>query len=187
MLGERVGERHTVVDLLAHRREDLPEALVRRPFLDHFERFGDRDARAHERGHLPREVHDLLLRDALRRELELVEALLLLDLLHLEVAHQQLVAERVLAGRLECVLDLGAVGTDGDVAIGGHGRCSSAGYSTYTVRRTSATVLSFSVTSRMAWSRNVVMPCSIASARSCACGASVTISSFIWSVTDKTS
>ena len=43
----------------------------------------------------------------------------------------------------------------------------------------------FSVTRRMAWSRSVVMPCSIASARSCACGASVTMSSFISSVTAK--
>src|SRR5207248_7436656 len=82
---------------------------------------GDRDARTHERGYLAREVYDLLLRDALRRELELVELLHLLDRPDLEVAHQELVAQRVLARRLECILDLGPVGADGDEAIGGHG------------------------------------------------------------------
>ena len=81
VLGDRVRERHTVLDLLAHLAEDLLEALVARALLDDLERVGDRDAGAHERRHLAREVHDLLLRDALRRELELVEALALLELL----------------------------------------------------------------------------------------------------------
>src|SRR4029079_9724222 len=102
---------------------------------------------AHERGHLPGEVHDLLARHALRRQLELVEGLLDLDLLDLEVAQEELVPERVLARRLQLLLDLVPIGTDGDVAIRGHDALPQ---STYTVRSTWAMVVWFWVTSRIA-------------------------------------
>ena len=49
-----------------------------------------------------------------------LKLLLLPDLLDLEVAHQELVAERVLARRLQLVLDLVPVGTERDETVGGH-------------------------------------------------------------------
>ena len=59
-------------------------------------------------------------RHALRRQLELVEALLLLDRLDFEIAKQQLVAKDVFARRFDRLLDLGAIHSDGDVLVSRH-------------------------------------------------------------------
>src|SRR5262249_20600619 len=116
----------SVLDLLAHLTQDLLEALVAGALFDHPERVGDRDAGTHERGHLAREVHDLLPWHPLGRELELVEAAPLLEPLDLEVAQQQLVAQPFLARRVGCLFYLDAVGTGGDVLEGRH-PCSPRG------------------------------------------------------------
>jgi hypothetical protein len=103
---ERLGERHTALQLLADVGEDGLEPLVVGALLDHPHGVDDRDAGAHEGRHLPGEVHHLLARHALRRDLDLGEALLLLDLQDLEVLTEEIVLGRGEAHPLDGGLDL---------------------------------------------------------------------------------
>ena len=82
----RGGEGVARLELGDHVEEDPLEQLVGRLLGDQLQGLHDRDARFDEDAQLAREVHDLLALDRLLRDLELEDALVLLDVDRLQPA-----------------------------------------------------------------------------------------------------